>query len=284
MSWLSFRALVFSLLLHAIIAGLLIMNIRITPEPLRPVRPVSIVNAVTVDEKQVNAEIKRIKDSETKKQKELEQKLRDLQQQTSRIEDARKKEELRLADARKKKEQEEKLRVDEQKKLADLKKQQAEVERKRKEDEAERKRKAEEEKQRLLAEQKKKEEEERKKREDEARRQELAEEQRQLEAAQALQDRDIINQYAARIQAAIGREFNLTGLSQGLSCVIFIRMIPGGDVIEARVVTSSGDSIFDRRAEVAVQKAAPLPVPDDQRLFEKFRTINFNFKPQPNQN
>jgi colicin import membrane protein len=57
-------------------------------------------------------------------------------------------------------------------------------------------------------------------------------------------------------------------------------MVPGGDVVLAQVVTSSGNSIFDRRAEIAVKKASPLPVPDDSRVFEMMRDINLTFQPQ----
>ena len=44
---------------------------------------------------------------------------------------------------------------------------------------------------------------------------------------------------------------------------------------------SSGNDIFDRRAQNAVQKASPLPVPDDIATFERLdlRDITFTFIP-----
>jgi colicin import membrane protein len=51
--------------------------------------------------------------------------------------------------------------------------------------------------------------------------------------------------------------------------------------MEAVVVSSSGDPIFDRSAENAVSKASPLPVPQDKSLFnDEFRVFTFVFKPE----
>ncbi|MFP6682844.1 MAG: cell envelope integrity protein TolA, partial [Gammaproteobacteria bacterium] len=69
------------------------------------------------------------------------------------------------------------------------------------------------------------------------------------------------------------------GLEDGLNCTLYVRMIPGGDVVEARVTQSSGNALFDRQAENAVRKAAPLPVPSNPRLFKRMRKIKFVFDP-----
>jgi TonB family protein len=53
-----------------------------------------------------------------------------------------------------------------------------------------------------------------------------------------------------------------------------------GTVISAEVISSSGDEIFDRSVENAVEKSSPLPVPNDKELFaEEFRTFQFLFNP-----
>jgi len=59
-----------------------------------------------------------------------------------------------------------------------------------------------------------------------------------------------------------------------------IRMIPGGDVAEATIVKSSGNALFDRRAESAVYAASPLPAPDENRLFIQMRDIKIEFEPK----
>jgi colicin import membrane protein len=56
-------------------------------------------------------------------------------------------------------------------------------------------------------------------------------------------------------------------------------VIPGGDVASARVIESSGDPVFDRSAENAVLRAAPLPMPEDPAIARHFRDFNFNFEP-----
>lgn len=69
------------------------------------------------------------------------------------------------------------------------------------------------------------------------------------------------------------------GSLPGLSCVIQVTLIPGGDVVGTRVVQSSGNALFDASVERAVQKASPLPLPNDPALFKYFREINFRFVP-----
>ena len=56
-------------------------------------------------------------------------------------------------------------------------------------------------------------------------------------------------------------------------------MIEGGEVIESNIVESSGDATFDQRAEKAVRRASPLPVPTESRLFNKMRSIRITFEP-----
>jgi len=107
----------------------------------------------------------------------------------------------------------------------------------------------------------------------------LTAEQKQHDSEQARRDMSFINQYGERIKRAIRKEFNPIGLPEGLSCVFIIRMIPGGQVVDEHIVKSSGNDIFDRRAETALSKASPLPVPDDPRLFEKMREIRLTFRP-----
>lgn len=66
----------------------------------------------------------------------------------------------------------------------------------------------------------------------------------------------------------------------GLSCLVHVRLAPGGEVLAVSIVKSSGNALFDRSVENAVYKAAPLPVPDDPQLFKYVREINIKFDPQ----
>ena len=67
---------------------------------------------------------------------------------------------------------------------------------------------------------------------------------------------------------------------KGMKCVVRVKLVQGGDVLEAQVVQSSGDPVFDRSVENAVYRASPLPIPDDSTLFPYFRELEFTFKPE----
>ena len=89
-----------------------------------------------------------------------------------------------------------------------------------------------------------------------------------------------LSQYIPHIQAKIQRNWlRPPGSSAGLSCLILVKLIPGGEVVDARVMRSSGDPLFDRSVETAVLKASPLPLPQDTALFKHFREIQFIFIP-----
>ena len=66
----------------------------------------------------------------------------------------------------------------------------------------------------------------------------------------------------------------------GLTCVVRVRLAPGGEVLSANVVRSSGNPAFDRSVESAVFKANPLPAPKDPYVFEYFRDLEFTFNPR----
>jgi len=252
-----------SVLLHAVLALLLVMNFQLLPhKPVKPVQSVSIVKTVTVDSAKVDAELERLRNIEKKKEseqrrreEELKSRLEELRKKTAVVESKRKEEEKRLADIELKKEAEEEKAAELKKKTEEEKKKKAEEEKKRK------------------AEQKRKEDEELLKKQ-------MEQEQREQDAERLRGEQRELDLYAARINDAIRREFNTAGLPPGLSCVLQIRMIPGGEVVAVRVSKSSGNPVFDRRAEVAVSKAAPLPVPENARLFEKMREINLTFAPE----
>ena len=99
------------------------------------------------------------------------------------------------------------------------------------------------------------------------------------EAAQARAE-SALSQYIPYIQDKIQRNWlRPAGSPAGLSCLILVKLIPGGEVVDAKVVRSSGDPLFDRSVETAVLKASPLPLPQDTAMFKHFREIQFIFIP-----
>lgn len=285
-----------SLVLHLVLAALLVFSFDTTVRTVaQPAPQVDIVKAVSVDSKEVEKELQRLKSieekkksAEQKKQKQLEKKLRELEQKAKKAEKSRKSEERKLAEIKKKKTAEKKKREDEQKKLAQLKQEKQALEKKRKE-EQERERLAEEERKQKEA-LKRKEAEEKKRKEEEERvrlaeekrlQEELAEEQRQQEAAQKSRDQRLLQNIVLNIKRRIVSNFNKSGLPAGLECVLSVRLVPGGEVVSVSVSKSSGNEIFDRRALTAVQKASPLPIPEDVATFERLRLRQFAFRFKP---
>lgn len=250
------RAFVLSLILHAVALALLVFSFDFREQEL-VIQPQDVMRAVSVDSREVEKEIGRLRDIEQKKEQELERKVRDLEARARAAEQQRSSEEKRLAELEQKKVKEREQAEAEQKRLAELRKQNEELEKKKQAEEEAR----------------------RKKETEEAAQKQRAEREKAKADADAKRDATLIEQYIARVRAVISQQFNTVGLPPGLSCVLFIRTVPGGEVVAARIEKSSGNDVFDRRAEAAVFQASPLPVPGDPRVFEKAREIRITFAP-----
>ena len=280
------RAVFYAVLMHLVLLALLVFSLDWTPKAIKPGANIPI-QAELVDSSKLKA-IEEKKKAEQKKaeQKKIEQQKVEQEKQRKVEQEKKKKAE---AEARKKAEVERKKKADlaakqkaEEKKKADLAaKKKAEAERKKKADaearkKADARKKAEAEKQRK-AEQAAKEKaaaEARQREAEQAMQAQIAEEQAQAAATHAL------SQYIPYIQQKIQRNWiRPAGSPPGMSCLILVKLIPGGEVVDARVVRSSGDALFDRSVETAVLKASPLPLPEDPAMFKYFREINFNFNP-----
>jgi colicin import membrane protein len=58
-------------------------------------------------------------------------------------------------------------------------------------------------------------------------------------------------------------------------------LLPGGEVLSATLKKSSGHAAYDAAVERAINRASPLPVPNDTDLFqENFRELNLVFRPK----
>jgi colicin import membrane protein len=325
----SFRSLMLAIGIHVLAIGLLIVSLDLTPPPAGQPQGTEVVQALTVDEHKVKAEVERLEEAERRKRDQELARRRTAEREVAAAKAKRQAEERRLAEVKKerdavenakaaeqkeleateakrkqeeaKRQQEEERRVTLEKQRLEEEKQRAEVrlaeekrkqteakaeaekkhkaaeakaaaEKERKEAEAEKKRKETEAK----AEAKAKAEAEKKRQEEERLARELAE---QIEAEeQAARDQSEIDRFMLLITNRIQNAF--LNPQRGLSCTLSVKMVPGGDVVDAKVVRSSGNALFDRRAEIAVHKASPLPVPDDPRLFQQMREIEFIFEPQ----
>lgn len=316
MGFLTLRSFLFSLALHAVVISALIINFDTVRTPVFKPRPVqNIVEAVTVDDQAVEQELQRLRELELEKQRAMEEKLKQLEQQAGAVEKRRRQEEQRQREAEQQRKEEERRsaaerqRIQEEQRRAEAKRQHTEerqhkaeaelerIEEDKRKAEAERqrieedKRKAEAERQRIEEDKRKAEAEhqriEEERRRAEAERQRRAEEKKKKEAEaaqrkqraqeQQAQDNIALQNIVADIYRAVAGNFNKTGLPKGLECVLSVQTVPGGEVISVTINKPSGNEVFDRRAVTAVEKASPLPLPSDQAVFERLRLRKFNF-------
>ncbi len=266
------RALALAVAVHVALIAALVVSLDWTHKPA-PTAAVATVQATVVDETKVRAEQEKLNEAERRKQEEERQRLQQLQQEAERAKQAREQEQQRLKQLEQETEQEteqarreraqeqqrlaqETARKDEQRRLAEL-----------------------EEKRKIEAEKKRQEEQAR--REQQLKNQLAAEEQAAVQQAREGEDQRIIAQYISLIEQKVRRNWlKPASAKAGMSCTVRVRLIPGGEVSDVRVVVSSGDALFDRSVETAVYKASPLPLPPDAVLFDKyFRDLNFIFRP-----
>ena len=121
----------------------------------------------------------------------------------------------------------------------------------------------------------------------ESRRQEEADMRRQQEASAAQAARtefELVQSATAIIQMAVQQVWNRPPSARnGMRAILQISMLPTGELLDARITESSGDTAFDRSAENAVYSAAPftelqsLPI----NVFNtNFRTLSLIFQPE----
>ena len=191
----------------------------------------------------------------------------------------------------------ERARLEEEKRLADLRAEQErirlqqEADRKRREEEeAERRRRQEEETERLRAEAERKrlEDLERQRAENERLRREAEEaeiarrRQQEIDAEQnrlAAMEADDMARWVFALQQAIRRNYvEPASAPIDLECIVNVRQLSGGVVASVSIGRCNGDEAVRRAIEAAVQKASPLPAPDNPRIFE--RDLRITFKPE----
>ena len=280
------RAVFYAVLMHLVLLVLLVFSLDWTPKAIKPGQNIPI-QAELVD----SSKLKAIEEKKKAEQNKVEQeKQRKLEQEKKKKAEAAASKKAEI-EAKKKAEVERKKKADLAAKQKAEEKKKAEQARKKK-TEAERKKKAEAEaRKKAEADARKKAEAEKQRKAEQAAKEQAAAEARQREAEQAMQAQiaeeqaqaaatHALSQYIPYIQQKIQRNWiRPAGSPPGMSCLILVKLIPGGEVVDARVVRSSGDALFDRSVETAVLKASPLPLPEDPAMFKYFREINFNFNP-----
>ena len=310
------RGVYYSMLLHILLVLIVFVGVDWTThrEAPMPAGESQVMQATAVDAGAVAREMNKLKTAENAKQRAAEQQVKESQQRQKNEEKAleklkAEKENLKretAAEARRLQAQREQLaeekehavaeqtKLDEKRKADDLKQTLAKKQADAQKAQEDAKTKAAEKKKQEAQDAKKKAADDKHKAEDakkqaDSKRQaaqakaladELANEESELAAAaQGRQDQSQLARFTAAILRQVSNNFVAPDFKSGLKCTLLVRMIPGGEVVDARVVKSSGNPTFDRQAELAVRKASPLPVPDEPRLFQQMKEIQFEFDP-----
>lgn len=276
----------YAVAVHGAIAAVLLFSFSWTvlPGVERGKDVPAIVQARVVSETRVEQELARLKEQERlKERRELEQqeRLDQLLKKANEVDQRRKQNEAELEKLKKQQVAEKKKMVTLEKKRKAEEKRVAALEKKRKQQAAQEK-KRKDEKRRKVAERKRKEKQvaDRKRKQEQQRQRELQE---QLAREQVQRRaRNALERYVPIIQQHVERNWNRPpNIPPGMRAKVRVRLSPGGEVRDVRVVVSSGDPVFDRSVEYAVYKSTPLPLPDDPSVAEYLRReqILFTFSP-----
>jgi colicin import membrane protein len=107
----------------------------------------------------------------------------------------------------------------------------------------------------------------------------LARKQAEAERAQSAARAKALNEYIARIQAKVKSNWILPQDIQGNPEAIFLVVqLPTGEVLNIKLVKSSGNPAYDAAVERAILKSSPLPLPASRELFA--RELKLTFRPQ----
>ena len=105
-----------------------------------------------------------------------------------------------------------------------------------------------------------------------------AEQARQAEQAAAIGK--VVDEYKAKIHDKIRRNVvNPPGVANDARAEFMVTLLPGGTVLNAERIKSSGNPAYDDAVERAILKSDPLPVPPDVTLFNRFRELDLVFRP-----
>jgi protein TonB len=103
------------------------------------------------------------------------------------------------------------------------------------------------------------------------------------EQAQAEREATETESYVAAIRATLSQRWIIPATARektSLLADVRIKLLPGGEVLDVKLVKSSGDRAFDDSAISAVRSAGRLPVPSGELFNKHFRDITIQFHPK----
>lgn len=257
--------LVWAVIVHVFAFIAIVVSFKTSEPKISTVKQEKVIEAVAIDERKINEEIRKLKNAENRKKRNQ----KNLQDKAKKAKRDRKKEEKKLRALKKAQKRQAKInkekRIKENKRLATIEKKKQETQEKLNKLEKQR-----QEKQAQL------EKEEKQRLQKIAAKKRVAEQKKHNAYVQGE-----VARYKGLIRSKITQNWIFpASYKKGLKCKVLVRLIPSGDVVSVRIIESSGNSAFDRSVEMAVNKASPLPVPKSSTgLFDNFREVEFVFDP-----
>jgi colicin import membrane protein len=261
---------VVALLVHGILLYVILPN-KFDPADMVTIQPASYAVASTV--KQSPQQLRRIQRLTSQRQNEEADRQRQRQAAAERERQASAERERQAEAERQKQAQAQRQRE------ADAERQRVAEENERREAEQERQRQADAERERQA----------------EAQRQQQVAQQREAEAAAAAAanaaaqqqqsvENQIVGQYMGLIQDLVSRSWTRPpGARNGMTAVVELRLTPTGEVVDRRIIQSSGNAAFDSSVLAAVDRVGTFSELQDMppSVFERyFRVFNLVFSPE----
>lgn len=105
-------------------------------------------------------------------------------------------------------------------------------------------------------------------------------EQSRLRSEVSAGDQSEIDRYSEKIRDKIRRNIVMPpDVPRGVEAKFYVKLLPGGDVLDVVLKKSSGNPSYDSAAERAIYKSKPLPVPPQAELARRFRELELTVKP-----
>jgi colicin import membrane protein len=99
-------------------------------------------------------------------------------------------------------------------------------------------------------------------------------------AEQAAAIGKVVDEYIIKIRAKIRHNIIMpANVANEARAEFSVTLLPGGGVLQAKLLRTSGSELYDSAVERAILKSDPLPLPPDVKLFNRFRNLKLSFKP-----
>lgn len=110
---------------------------------------------------------------------------------------------------------------------------------------------------------------------------EAAEAEKRAAAQAAQQAQKQIDEFTARIRAAIRDKVIVPpGIDGNPQAEFEVKLLKNGTVAAVRLTRSSGVPAYDKAVERAIELAQPLPTPEDMEIFQQMRDLKLLFRPR----